>query len=259
MRHQQLFLFCLIFALSLLAAGCSEEKPIVFDVQLDESDVINYAFGGGELGADATYITIRGDGHVTYTYSFPYVGTWPQETLTREHQLSNAETQILFQSLVNAGFFDLKSQETQGADVPRTSIQTSVDNHNLDISFDGTPKEAIHSQITSLIAKIYPASTCQMLELADSFNLMEVGASRTQIITCLLDPVETQTFVLPSEPFFGPGEGLVSILEPGTPVEEWIFQDEDTNYYIWFASDSGEEKEDWRLVDKASYPIGVVF
>ena len=259
MRYQKFNLFCIISALSLLAVGCGAETPTAFDVQPDESDVISYTFGGGELGADVTHIAIRGDGHVTYFYSFPYVGTWPQETLSKEHQLSAAEIQTLFQSLVDAGFFDLESQETQGADVPRTSIQALVDNHKLDISFDGTPKTAIHGQITNLIAEIYPASTCQTLDLADSFILMEPGASRTQIITCLLDPIETQTFVLPAEPFFGPGEGLASLLEPGTPVEEWIFQDEDNNYYIWFASDPGEQEGDWRLVDKASYPIGVVF
>jgi len=256
-----LWLYPLIFGLILLAAGCNPAKPISFEVQPDDGNFIEYGFGGGELGADYTRISIRGDGQVTFYYLLPYSGTGPQEQIIREHQLSDVEIQALFQSLVDAGLFNLTNQQTQGADVPRTSIQASIDNHELDVSFDGTPEAAIHSYITSLIQEIYPISfsTCQILELASSFLLIEAGASRGEVTLCLGEPAEMQEFDLPSGPFFGPSEGLAALLEPGTPIEEWIYYDDDTSYYFWFASDTGETKEHWRLIDKANYPKGAIF
>ncbi len=259
-RHS-LFLFQLILALILLASGCNSAPPkhISFEVQPDESDFINYTFGGGELGADATYIAIRGNGQVTYHYFLPYAGTEPQEQITRDHQLAKAELQRLWQALVDAGLFDLETQETQGADVPRTTIQASIDNHDLDVSFDGTPDDRIHSQINSLIKEIHPAAGCYGFELADGFPLIEPGASRAELTLCLGDPAEVQSYNLPTAPFLGPGEGLVTLLDPGTPIEEWIYHDDDTNYYFWFASDAGEAEAQWRLIDKAAYPKGTVF
>ena len=68
-----------------------------------------------------------------------------------------------------------------------------------------------------------------------------------------------QEYNLPTGPFSGPSEGLAAILEPGTPIEEWIYHDDDTSYYFWFASNTGEAKENWRLIEKATYPKGAVF
>ena len=260
-RHS-LWLYPLMLGLILLASGCHSSpppKPISFQVQPDENDFITYSFGGGELGADATSISIRGDGQVTYHYGLPYSGSDPQEEIIRDHQLTQTELQTLWQSLVDAGLFDLKSQETQGADVPRTSIQASIDNHELDVSFDGTPAETIHGSISRLIKTIHPAAGCYSFELNDGFPLIELGASRAELILCLAEPAEVQSYNLPSGPFFGPGQGLVNLLEPGTPLEEWIYEDDDTNYYFWFASTTGEAEAQWRLIEKASYPKGVVF
>jgi hypothetical protein len=259
-RHS-LWLYPLIPGLILLASGCHSAPPrqISFQVQPDENDFITYSFGGGELGADATSISIRGDGQITYHYSLPYSGTGPQEQITRDHQLAQAELQTLWQSLVDAGLFDLKTQETQGADMPRTWIQASIDNHELDVAFDGIPDERIHGPISRLIKTIHPAAGCYLFELSDGFPLIEPGASRAELILCLGEPAEVQSYNLPTEPFFGPAEGLVNLLEPGTPIEEWIYQDDDTNYYFWFASPTGEAEDQWRLIEKAAYPKGVVF
>ncbi len=56
-RHT-ILLYLLIFGLILLVSGCNPSKQISFEVQPDESDFINYAFGGGELGAEATQVFI---------------------------------------------------------------------------------------------------------------------------------------------------------------------------------------------------------
>ena len=145
--------------------------------------------------------------------------------------------------------------------MPRTSIQASIDTHKLDVSFDGTPEAAIHSHITSLIQEIYPISfsTCYELDLANRFALIEPGASRGEVTVCLSDPAEIQEYTLPAGPFSGPSEGLATILDPGTPIEEWIYHDDDTSYYFWFASNTGEAEENWRLIEKATYPKDAVF
>ncbi|MCB0162575.1 MAG: hypothetical protein KDI79_00010 [Anaerolineae bacterium] len=258
---QSLLRHLLLLSLMLLAWGCSPSlsKRTLFEVQPDESDFITYTFGGGEVGADATSVSIRGDGQVTYHYLLPYMGAWPQEQLTREHQLPPDELRTLWQSLVDAGLFDLKSQKTQGADVPRTAVQAAIDNHKLDVAFDGTPDERIHGQISRLTQTIHPAAGCYLSDLIDGFPLIERGASRAELILCLGEPAEVQSYALPTEPFLGPAEGLVNLLDPGTPIEEWIYQDDDTRYYFWFASNTGEAEAFWRLIEKATYPKDVVF
>jgi len=143
--------------------------------------------------------------------------------------------------------------------VPRTSIQAAIDNHKLDVAFDGTPDDVIHGPISDLIKKIHPAANCYLVELSAGLPLIEPGASRAELMLCLGDPAEVQMYPLPSEPFSGPAEGLVPLLEPGTPVEEWIYHDDETSYYFWFASNTGEAEEHWRLIEKATYPKGAVF
>ena len=143
----------LIVSVTSLVAGCSSSQAR-FAVRPDGDDLIEYTFGGGEVGADWTQITIRGDGHVTYHYLFSYAGTLAQEEMTREHFLSSSETQELFQSLVDAGLFALTDVRDGGVDIPRATITASVDGHDLEVSIDGTPDERVHSQIRALIEAV---------------------------------------------------------------------------------------------------------
>jgi hypothetical protein len=144
----------------LLITGCSappvSPPPVRFIAQPDESDFINYSFGGGELGADGTSIVIQGDGQITYHYTFPYNGTWPQDATTRDHQLSSLETKELFQSLVDNGLFDLTDVDYGGVDVTVTKIMAFIDGHRLEVSIEGFPDESIHGQIKEVISKIHP-------------------------------------------------------------------------------------------------------
>jgi len=88
---------------------------------------------------------------------------------------------------------------------------------------------------------------------------VEVGFSREEVIEAVGQPDTTQEFTLPSEPFFGPQEGLANILAPGTLVEEWAYELNDEILYVWFASESGEPREDWPVVATGVYPAGAVF
>ncbi len=257
--RQGRLLSILITGLIFLATGCSSVEPARFDVSLDESDLITYQFGGGELGADFTRLTIRGDGHISYRYLLPSTGAWPQEEITKERQLSPAETEAFFQGLVEAGLFNLESQAPQGEDIPRTTITANVDHRQLEISLAGTPDQAIHSQITGLIEQIHPAATCQVNDFTGNLAKISPGASRTEVILCLDQPAELNQYELPAPPSFGPSESLASILEPETPIEEWVYYGNENAYYLWFASPTAEPPENWRLVEKAVYPQGAVF
>lgn len=148
-------LVLIVISVIIPMTGCSLTQ-VRFDLKLDKTDYLDYSFGGGELGAEWTQIVICGDGRVTYLYRLPYTGTWPQEEITIEYQLSEPETLDFFQSLVDAGLYDLKNQETGGVDVPRTSIRSTLDGHSLKVSFDGTPGEEIHNKIMVLIKEVHP-------------------------------------------------------------------------------------------------------
>ncbi len=58
---------------------------------------------------------------------------------------------------------------------------------------------------------------------------------------------------------FGPTEGLSSILQPGTPYEQWQWSDERNTYYVWLASKNQESPEEWLVVAKGHYPTDAVF
>lgn len=140
-----------------LATACVQQDRI-FTVQADGSDYVEYAFGGGELGAEWHEITIRGDGQIEYHYVYPYAGEWPQAEFVFEYSLSAEETQHLFQGLVDARLYGLETQHAEGgADIPQTVINASLDGHELAVSVDGTPDEPIHNQMTALVKKVHQA------------------------------------------------------------------------------------------------------
>jgi len=151
-----------VFMLSLLITGCapSLEQPTASPVQptrqLDAHNFIEYSFGGGEVGADWTELVISGDGHIAYQYTFPNNGLGPAELLSKEYQLSPAETETFFKSLVDEGLFDLKNVDFRGVDVPVTIIKASIDGHQLEVTIEGTPDESIHGKIREIIAKVHP-------------------------------------------------------------------------------------------------------
>ena len=85
------------------------------------------------------------------------------------------------------------------------------------------------------------------------------GQAMAEVRAAAGDPDETQTFTLPSEPFFGPQEGLANLLPAGTQVEEWQYLHGDEVTYVWFAGEAGALPETWTVVDTATYPADVVW
>lgn len=88
---------------------------------------------------------------------------------------------------------------------------------------------------------------------------VEIGFSRDEVIEIMGEPATTQDFVLPDQPFFGPQEGLASLLPPGTVVEEWIYELDEEVMYVWFAGESGLPREEWLVIETGLYPAGAVF
>ena len=135
---------------------------------------------------------------------------------------------------------------------------TPTENNFIDTQLDG-PDDETPEQITSPIAKPTPTLRCPADQLAEKFVRLEPDLSRTVVSACLGQPAEVNEYELPTTPFFGPSESLASTLEPETPIEEWIYHDDENSFYLWFASRTGEPKEQWRLIEKAMYPKDAVF
>lgn len=89
---------------------------------------------------------------------------------------------------------------------------------------------------------------------------VEPGQSRAGVEAILGPPDNVSDFMLPDEPFYGPQEGLASVVDPGTVTEQWRYETSESVVYIWFAGTGAEApRESWTVVDMATYPAGVVF
>ena len=96
-------------------------------------------------------------------------------------------------------------------------------------------------------------------DFAGSFTAVEAGQTRAEVQAALGPPDESQSLAIPSEPYWGPAESLVSVLDPGTPFEQWLYRRDGQDHYLWFGSRSSEPSPEWRLLEKATYPTGAVF
>jgi hypothetical protein len=93
----------------------------------------------------------------------------------------------------------------------------------------------------------------------ERFFAVKPGVVREEVETRLGPPDERQEMTIPEEPFFGPGEGLSVILEPGAPYEEWVYRRAEMDYYVWFSAPPGDPAGAWEVVLTASYPADAVF
>lgn len=94
-----------------------------------------------------------------------------------------------------------------------------------------------------------PASTAEL----------EAGQTRAQVRSEAGEPDTIRDLTLPDEPFWGPQEGLATILRAGTLVEEWQYEVDDDILYVWFAGGGGVERREWTVVDVAAYPADANF
>jgi len=85
------------------------------------------------------------------------------------------------------------------------------------------------------------------------------GSSKEDVLALYGEPDRTQEFVIPDKPFFGPQEGLIDLVPPGTVIEEWVYEIGDEELYIWFTGNGDEPREDWLVLDLGRYPKGAVY
>jgi hypothetical protein len=85
------------------------------------------------------------------------------------------------------------------------------------------------------------------------------GSSKEDVIASLGEPDQTQDFILPDEPFFGPQESLVNLVPAGTVIEEWVYEIGDEVLYVWFTGEDDDLREDWLVLVTARYPKDAVY
>ena len=93
----------------------------------------------------------------------------------------------------------------------------------------------------------------------EQFARIVDGSSRQSVQKALGEPHTVTLGAIPVVPYEGPQEGLLEILGPKTKYEEWFYQFNGIDYYIWFGNRDGLPKDKWKVVSKASYPKGAVF
>ncbi len=85
------------------------------------------------------------------------------------------------------------------------------------------------------------------------------GSPKEDVIGLYGESDRTQEFIIPDEPFFGPQEGLIDLVPPGTLIEEWVYEIGDEELYIWFTGEDNEARENWLVLDLGRYPKGAVY
>ena len=68
-----------------------------------------------------------------------------------------------------------------------------------------------------------------------------------------------QEFAMPEVNFFGPQEALFEVVEPGDPILEWIYEQDDELLYIWFSGGGGWPTTSLRVVAFTSAPKGAIY
>jgi len=94
---------------------------------------------------------------------------------------------------------------------------------------------------------------------SDKYYQIKEAMSRVDVGKFLGEPARKKIAVLPRGPFYGPQEGLVKILKPGSEYEEWEYESDNIIYFIWFGSVGDVNSANWKVIDVGEYPKGAVF
>ena len=89
---------------------------------------------------------------------------------------------------------------------------------------------------------------------------LEVGFTHQEVRDTLGEPDETQEFVMPDGPFFGPQEALSGLVPAGSLVEEWRYDlDDEKVRCVWFYGDSAAGREAGRMIATSIVPKDAVY
>ena len=82
------------------------------------------------------------------------------------------------------------------------------------------------------------------------FEQVRGGWGTTQVLDQLGSPREVEDSEIPLGSNWGSQSGLTFAMKPGDPVRQWMFQEGDDYYYLWFAQVSHAEEDPWRVTLK---------
>ena len=88
---------------------------------------------------------------------------------------------------------------------------------------------------------------------------LEVGFTHQEVRDALGEPDETQEFVVPDGPFFGPQETLSGLVPAGSLVEEWRYELNDEVRYVWFYGDPAAGKDARKLIATTIVPRDAIY
>ena len=103
------------------------------------------------------------------------------------------------------------------------------------------------------------AGGCGAPSFPERFAALEVGTTSQQIVELLGEPDERREGEVPAGPYWGPSEGLASILAAGAAYHEWVWSRGGEDHYVWLAPTGAPEDGQWTVVQTAVYPTGAVF
>jgi len=89
--------------------------------------------------------------------------------------------------------------------------------------------------------------------------IVKVGSSHDEVRTLAGKPERAKEFRMPETSFSGPQESLTGFVPAGTLVEEWVYEMDKEELYVWFTGQEDQSKDEWRVVASARYPVGAVY
>jgi len=114
-----------------------------------------------------------------------------------------------------------------------------------------------NSQSVSFDKKFFALFTLDSNE--SGLHPIEKGKSRSDVLKKLGSPLQKREDTVPGVPIMGPQEGLDSLIEPGSPYEEWLYRKDGYDYYIWFSTTTGQPESQWVVMAIAKYETGSAF
>ena len=82
------------------------------------------------------------------------------------------------------------------------------------------------------------------------FSQIKGGWSISQVLDLLGSPMEVEDSEIPLGSDWGRQPGMTFAMKPGDMVKQWMYQDDDEFYYLWFANVSYAEEDPWRVTLK---------
>jgi hypothetical protein len=79
------------------------------------------------------------------------------------------------------------------------------------------------------------------------FGQIKGGWSPSQVLELLGGPAEMEDSEVPLGSDWGSQPGMTFPIKAGEPVKQWMFENKDEFYYLWFAKVNFADDDPWRV------------